>query len=390
MIKLSEPHFFGKEINYLEKCINSKWISAKGKLVSNFETKIKNITNSPYTLGIINCSAALKLSIRLLEPNNKDEILAPTITFVSTINAIVENNCKPIFIDCDDKLLINLNKVMEFINKNTIFKNGFSINKKTGKKIIGLVVVHTFGNLVNLDKNFIKFCKYKNIKIIEDAAESLGSYWKNYNNKKKIQSGTIGDVGCLSFNGNKIITTGGGGMILLKSKKLYNRSKHLIFQAYKDPINFVHDDVGYNFGLSNLHAAVGLSQIKNLNKIIEKKLKTHRIYVKYINKIKGLKIIENPDYCFSNNWLNILEVDEKLYGISKKKIIEKFKKLKIETKSLWYPNHLQNKFKIYETFNIKNAQLKFKKCLCLPSSYSLSKRDQLKIISLLEKKFKYF
>ena len=390
MIKLSEPHFFGKEIDYLKECINSKWISAKGQLVSNFETKIKNITNSPYALGVINCSAALKLSIRLLEPKNKDEILAPTTTFVSTINAIVDNNCQPIFIDCDDKLLINLDKVKEFINKNTIFKNGFSINRKTGKKIIGLVVVHTFGNLVNLNKNFIKFCKYRNIKIIEDAAESLGSYWKNYKKKKKIQSGIIGDIGCLSFNGNKIITSGGGGIILLKSKKLYNRSKHLIFQAYKDPINFVHDDVGYNFGLSNLHAAVGLSQIKNLNKIIEKRLKTHQIYVKYINKIKGLKIIENPDYFFSNNWLNILEVDEKLYGISKKKIIEKFKKFKIETKSLWYPNHLQKKFKIYETFNIKNAQYKFKRCLCLPSSYSLSKRDQLKIISLLEKKFKYF
>ena len=167
MIKLSEPHFFGKEINYLEECINSKWISAKGKLVSNFETKIKNITNSPYALGVINCSAALKLSIRLLEPKNKDEILAPTTTFVSTINAIIENNCQPIFIDCDDKLLINLDKVKKFINKNTIFKNGFSINRKTGKKIIGLVVVHTFGNLVNLNKNFIKFCKYRNIKIIE-------------------------------------------------------------------------------------------------------------------------------------------------------------------------------------------------------------------------------
>ena len=185
MIKLSEPHFFGKEIDYLKSVLILNGYQLKGQLVSNFETKIKNITNSPYALGVINCSAALKLSIRLLEPKNKDEILAPTTTFVSTINAIVENNCQPIFIDCDDKLLINLDKVKEFINKNTIFKNGFSINRKTGKKIIGLVVVHTFGNLVNLNKNFIKFCKYRNIKIIEDAAESLGSYWKNYKKKKK-------------------------------------------------------------------------------------------------------------------------------------------------------------------------------------------------------------
>ena len=390
MIKLSEPYFFGKEISYLRNCINSKWISAKGKLVLNFEKKIKKITNSPYTLGIINCSAALKLSIRLLNPSNKDEILAPTITFVSTINAIVENNCKPIFIDCDDKLLINLNKVEEFIRKNTIFKNGFSINKKTGKKIIGLVIVHTFGNLVDLNKNFIKFCKYRNIKIIEDAAESLGSYWKNYSNIKKIQSGTIGEIGCLSFNGNKIITSGGGGMILLKNKKLYKRSKHIIFQAYKDRIHFVHDDIGYNFGLSNLHAAVGLSQIKNLSKIIEKKLKIHRVYLKYVNKIKGLKIVENPDYCFSNNWLNIMEVDKKLYKISKNQIIKNFQKFNIETRSIWYPNHLQKQFRNYERYNIKIAKLKFKTCLCLPSSYSLSKSNQLKIISLLKKKFKKF
>ena len=387
MIKLSEPFFFGKEIKNLEKCIKSKWISSKGKMVKDFENKVKKITNSKYALGVINCTSALKLSIKILKPEDKDEILVPSTTYVSTVNAIVDNNCKPIFIDCDDKLLIDLEKVVRFIKENTIFKKGFSYNKRTNKKILAIVVVHTFGNLVNLNKNFIRFCKDKNIFIIEDAAESLGSYLLN--NKKKIHAGTIGDIGCLSFNGNKIVTSGGGGMLLMKKNFFFKYAKYLASQAVDDPINFIHNEAGYNFGLSNLHAAIGISQLDNLTKVIKKKSKIHNFYMNEIKKIKGLRILKNPDYCFSNNWLNILEVDNKKYGLTKKKIIEYFNKFNIETRSLWYPNHLQKHCKSYEKYKVKKANLKFNSCLCLPSSYSLKKKDQSKIINLLKDKFKH-
>ena len=385
-IKLLDAFFFGNELNYLEKCIKSKWISSSGNLVKIFEDKIKKIINSDYALGIINCTSALQLAIKVLKPDQNDEIIVPTITFASTINATIYNNCKPIFIDCDENLLIDTKQIINFIKKKTVFKNNFSFNKKTNKRILAIIIVHTFGNLVNIDKNFVKFCKKRNVAIIEDAAESLGSYQEVKN--KKIHAGTQGDIGCLSFNGNKIVTAGGGGMIVTNNKKHYNYAKYLAFQAKNDSINFIHKEVGYNFGLSNLHAAIGISQLSYLNKIINKKNKIHQYYLKEITKIEGLKIISNPEHSFSNNWVNVLEVDEKKYGLSKDKIINNFIKSGIEVRSLWYPNHLQSYCKTFQKYNVDKAYLKFKKCLCLPSSYSLTKKNQIKIIKFLKNKFK--
>lgn len=384
-IKLSDPFFFGNELKKLKECVASKWISASGNIVKKFENKIKKITDSKYALATINCTSALQLAIRLQKPSFDDEILVPSITFAATINSVIYNNCKPIFFDCDENLLIDLKSVISFIKKNTYFKNGYSYNKKTKKKILAIIIVHVFGNVVNLNRSFIRLLKLKNITIVEDAAESLGSYLK----KKKtiIHSGTLGDIGCLSFNGNKIITSGGGGMMLFKKKKDLNYAKYLSFQAKNDSTKFIHNEIGYNMGMSNLHASIGLSQLEKLNKVLKKKERIHNYYLNEINKIKGLKIIKNPGYSLSNQWLNILEVDSNAYGISKEKIIKKFQKLKIEVRSLWYPNHLQKYCKTYQQFNIKNASLKFKKCLCLPSSYSLSKNFQFKIINLLKNKF---
>ena len=382
MIKLSEPFFFGKELNYLKKCLKESWISSGGNEVKNFENKMKIFSSGNYNLGLINCTAALQLAIRLLSPKQNDEIIVPTITFVATINSVIYNNCKPIFMDCDEKLLLDKNKFYSFLERNTYFKNGYTFNKKTKKKILSVVIVNTFGNLFDLDNYFKIICKKKNIKIIEDAAESLGSY--HYDKKKNRGI----DFSCYSFNGNKLITSGGGGMISMNNKKNYNKAIYLSSQAKKDPVHFIHDDVGYNIRISNLHAAIGIAQILNLKKVMIKKENINKKYKEGINRVKGLKILSNPGYCKSNNWLNILTIDKKIYGLSKKEIIKKFKKLNIETRSLWYPNHLQKPFLQYERFRIDKSKKLFDKCLCLPSSYNLKDNDQKRIIQLLRNKFK--
>jgi perosamine synthetase len=382
MIKLSEPHFFGNELYYLKKSLKEKWISSGGGHVELFQNKLKSHTNGKYNLGIINCTSALQLAIRLLNPKDEDEIIVPSITFVATVNSILYNNCKPIFIDCDENLFLDKNKFYEFVQKNTYLKNGFSYNKRTNSKILCIIIVNTFGNLFNYDTNFIKFCKSKKIKIIQDAAESLGSFYKN---KKKIK---CIEYSCYSFNGNKLITTGGGGVISTNSKKNYLKAIYLSSQAADDPINFIHHNVGYNFRMSNLHASIGLSQLENLNKVIKKKKYIHNLYKAHICKIKGLKILDNPNYCISNNWLNILIINEKKYKLTKNQIIKKFLIKKIETRSLWYPNHLQTSFKKFEKFKVKKSKKLFNNYLCLPSSFNLKKNDQLKIIKLLKNKFK--
>jgi len=385
-IKLSEPFFDKTENKILKKCIDTKWISSSGPLTKIFETKIAKYLKTKHVLGIINCTSALQLSIKLLKPNYQDEIIVPSITFVATVNAIIYNNCNPIFVDCDDKFLIDTEKVLKYFKEKTFIKNGKCFNKKTKKRIIAIILVHTFGNLVDLNSTFLKECKKRNIKVIEDSAESLGSHYINRLSRK--HSGTLGDLGCLSFNGNKIITSGGGGAIIFKDLKLFKKANYLASQAKDNSTYFIHNDVGYNFKISNLHSAIGVAQFKKIKLILKKKEKIHTLYKNEINKLKGLKIIEKPDYCKSNYWLNVLIIDEKKYGLSRDSIIKLFKSRKIETRSVWFPNHLQKPFKKFENYKLSNSFKMFKNSLCLPSSFSLSFKKQNTIIGLLKNKFK--
>ena len=176
-------------------------------------------------------------------------------------------------------------------------------------------------------------------------------------------------------------------MIIFKEKKFYKKALYLASQAKDNATYFIHNEVGYNFRLSNLHSAVGLAQLRHITKILKKKNSIHDLYRKNLNIVNGLKILTKPDYCRSNYWLNILIVDKKKYGLSKNQIIKKFSDLNIETRSVWYPNHLQKPFKKFQTYKIEKSKKMFENCLCLPSSYSLSKNDQIKIIKHLKNKF---
>lgn len=381
-IPLSEPHLFGNEKKYIYECIKTQWISSSGKYVNLFEKSISKKTRAKYAVACINGTSALQLSLRILNPERNDEVIVPSITFVSSINSLIYNNCRPIFMDCDDYLNIDIEKTIEFINTKTKMISGSCYNKNSKKKIIAIVVVHVFGNSVDLNNKFIKLCRKKNIRIIEDAAESVGTYYK-YNGKKN-HSGTIGDLGCLSFNGNKIATSGGGGMILTKNKSLFSKAKYLSTQAKDNANFFIHNEVGFNFRLSNIHSAIGKAQIEKLNIILKKKKRINIFYKKEINKIKGLKIMDNPSYSDSNNWLNILFVDEKRYGLSKNMIMKKFIKHGIEARSVWYPNHMQKPFLKFEKYKIYKAYNSFKKSLCLPSSFGIKKNELNHIVNILK------
>ena len=380
-IPLSEPYLFGAEKKYVTECVETNWL-ASGKYVDKFENIIKDTTNSKFVLSSINGTSSLQLALRILDPKPGDEVLVPTITFIAPINSVIYNFCAPVFFDCDENLNINTIDLINFIKFNTYYKNDFSYNKKTHKKIIAMIVVHVFGESVNLESQLIDLCKARNIKIIEDAAESFGTFLKK--DKNKTHTGTIGDIGCFSFNGNKIVTAGGGGALTFKNKAFYLRAKYLLNQAKDDSDLFIHNDVGYNFRLSNLHAAIGFAQIKNLKKILIKKKNIHNNYKKEINKIFGLTILESSKHSTSNYWLNTLIVDKKKYGLTKLEIIKKLKKHNIETRSLWFPNHLQKPFKNYEKYKINKAQIFFEKSICLPSSYNLQDKDLKKIVNILE------
>ena len=208
--------------------------------------------------------------------------------------------------DCDEFFNIDAQKTLNFLDKNTETKKGFTINKKTKKRISAIIVTHVWGNAVNFDV-LLKVCKKKNIKVIEDASESLGTFYK----KHKKHTGTMGLFGVLSFNSNKIITTGGGGMILTNNYKLAKKAKYLTTQAKDDPINFIHNDIGYNYRMTNISAAIGLSQLSEIKNILRKKNWVRSYYLKKIKNINNMFINDTPKYSINNNWLNILRFKKK-------------------------------------------------------------------------------
>ncbi len=378
-IGLHEPFFTGKEKKYLIKCIDENWVSSSGKFLNLFQRKFQNITKGKFLSPVLNGTIGLHISMIQAGVSKNDEVIVPTITFVATINSIKYVGASPLFMDVDEYLNIDEQKTIEFIEKKTIFNNGYTYNKITGNKIKALVVVHTFGNAARIEKIF-EICKKRKIKLIEDAAESLGTKYNSGKFRNK-HTGTIGDFGIFSFNGNKIVTSGNGGIVVSKNKKDSLKINYLISQAKDDKINFIHNEVGYNYKLSNISAALGLAQLEKLNLFIKRKKSIRDYYKKKIETIKGVKILESPKYSQNNNWLNLVQISKKE---KMKKIIKKLNSNGFQSRPIWHPNHMQQSFKKNYKYKIKKAEEFVKSIICLPSSVSLKNKQIDKIINLIK------
>ena len=376
MIGIHEPDINKDDYRHVFAAMKSKWVSTSGHEIVKFEKKIKNFLKSKFVVCMNSGTSALHIAIKLLKPQPGDEILVPTITFISPINAVLYNNCSPVFFDCKENLNIDENKVIEFLEKKTISikkKNKtFTINKSTKKRILALVITHVFGQAVEISK-LINICKKKNIRIIEDAAESFGSkyYCEDF---KNFYTASISDIGCLSFNGNKIITTGSGGAVVTNNKKFYEKAKYLCSQAKNDGTKFIHHEAGYNYKMNNIQASLGISQINRIKEILKKKKKIIEWYLKYINK-KNVVLINDLSNQ-SNQWLAVIKLKKK---INVDFVLNFFKKKSVQVRPVWYPNHLQKYLKKYQQYKIKKAY-EYKQYYCLPSSSFLKEKD-IKIIS---------
>tara|TARA_B100001964_G_scaffold200426_1_gene227393 strand:- start:136 stop:882 length:747 start_codon:yes stop_codon:yes gene_type:complete len=232
------------------------------------------------------------------------------------------------------------------------------------------MAVHVFGNAVDL-LPLIKICKKKNIKIIEDAAGALGTFYSEGKLKNKY-AGTVGDVGCLSFNGNKIVTSGGGGMILTGDKKMAKKAMYLSTQAMNDRIRYIHNDIGYNYRLTNIQAAVGLAQLEKIKLFLQKKNKIYNFYKKTFMTVKGISFDKKPKYAKNNKWMLSIQIDNKVVNLKKDKLIQLLFRKDIESRSIWLPVHRQKLYLNYEKYKIKNANKIYKKTLTIPSSINLS------------------
>ena len=382
-IPLSVPSIEGNEWAYVKECLDTEWVSSAGKYVDLFEQKIAEYTSSKFAVACINGTSALQVSLKLAGVEPSDEVIVPTLTFIAPINTVAYNNARPIFMDSDDYYNIDIQKTIEFLKNETVFKNGYTYNKLTNNKISAIIAVHVWGNAVWLDE-LCGICDEKNIAIVEDASESLGSFYIDGNHKNN-HTGSIGKLGCISFNGNKIITTGGGGMIITNDKKIAEKARYLTTQAKNDPINYIHNQIGYNFRLTNIQAALGVAQLEQLPKFLKKKTYINNFYNEHIKTIDGLSLAVTPKYSKNNFWMNILKINKNIYGENRVQCMERLKKNGIETRPIWYLNHLQKPFRNYQKYKIEKSLNQLDYSLCIPSSSNLTDEQLKFIISKLQK-----
>ena len=300
-IPLAVPVFIGNEKKYLNECIDTTFVSSVGKFVDRFEEDTARYTGCKRAVVCVSGTNALHMSLMLAGVERDDEVLTQALTFVATCNALSYIGAHPVFIDVDrDTMGLSPVAVREWLAKNSEQKNGECYNKRTGRRVKACVPMHTFGHPVHLDE-LVEVLKEYHIELVEDAAESIGSLYKGKH------TGTFGKVGALSFNGNKTITTGGGGMMLFNDEELGAFAKHITTQA-KIPHRweFRHDHIGFNYRMPNINAALGCAQLEHLDEYIADKRTTAAAYADYFKHVDGIEFFTEPENCFSNYWLNVV------------------------------------------------------------------------------------
>ena len=372
-IPLSIPCFRGNERKYVNKTIDSSWVSTGGEYVTTFENNFSQYVRCASSIATCNGTSALHISLIESGVGHGNEVIVPTVTFIAPINAVAYTGAAPVFMDCDSYLNIDINKVEQFITKECKYNGKCLVNKRSQRIIKAIIPVHVFGHPADLEPLLQLANKY-NITIIEDATESLGSYYKQGPLKNKM-TGTISDIGCYSFNGNKIITTGGGGMIVSNDGQKAKHMKYLTTQAKNDDLYYVHDEVGYNYRMTNLQAALGVAQLEKINEYIEIKRRNYLRYKNHLEGYRGLSLINEPEYSHSNYWFYSLVVNEKLYGPTRNELMNKLISKGIQSRPIWKLNHLQKPYAKCQNYKIVNAEILYEKVLNLPCSVNLSADD---------------
>lgn len=381
-IPLSVPNLSMDILPMMEECIRTGWVSTGGRFITEFEKILAEYVGVEEAVGVQSGSAGLHVAYRMLGLEAGDEVICPTVTFIATVNPAIYIGACPVFMDCDDTLNMDLDKLEEFLQKNTELTSVGLKNKNTGRKIKVLAIVHIFGNPINMERVMEIADKYK-LKVLEDSAESLGSYYMEGKYEGK-HTGTIGDMGVYSFNANKILTTGGGGMIVAKTKEMTDRARFLSVQAKTDPLYFRHDEIGYNYRLTNIASAFGVSQMKQLEEFIRIKKENYEYYKSEIERIDGLKVMEFNKGTRPNYWFYSVIVDKEKYGINRDELLVKLNECGIQSRPLWGLMSDQKPLKQFETYKIEKARFYVDNLINIPCSTSLTKEQAVKVIEKLK------
>ncbi|HPE95034.1 MAG TPA: LegC family aminotransferase [Bacillota bacterium] len=380
-IPLSVPNLKGNELAYVTKAIETEWVSTGGPYVNDFENKISEYVHSAGAVACQNGTSGLHTGLLLCGVSSGDEVIVPALTFIAAVNPVKYIGAEPVFMDCDDSLCMDPEKLDEFCSNECTQINGVLTNKKTNRQIKAVVVVHVFGNMADMEKIMTVAGKY-GLRVVEDATEALGTYYKDGIYTGKF-AGTIGTVGVYSFNGNKIITTGGGGMIVSNDISLLKKAKRLTTQAKTDEANFIHDDVGYNYRMTNLQAALGLAQLEQLEHFIEIKKSNYEIYRSAFCESKDYKILGFRSDIRSNHWFYSLYCCDSKKR-SRDNIINYLRDNHIQTRPIWGLINEQLPYVNSQSYKIDKAKMYWMHIVNVPCSTNLTEDDAYTVINMIK------
>lgn len=381
-IPLSVPNLKGNELKYVTEAIESEWVSTGGSFITTFEEQIASYTKAKGAVACQSGTAGLHLALLGAGVKSGDEVIVPTLTFIAAVNPVTYIGAEPIFMDCDKDFCMDAAKLKRFLEEECEYTKDRLINRKTNKRIAALIVVHVFGNLADME-SIMALARQYNLKVIEDATEALGSYFTEGDYKGKY-AGTIGDFGVYSFNGNKIITTGGGGVLVAQDEADLKMAKYLSTQAKDDELDFIHHHIGYNYRMTNVQAAIGLAQLEQLEAFIAHKKENYAYYEELLKEVEGVTLLGFKENIRANYWFYPLQLDLQKIGLSVSEVIKCLGEEKIQTRPIWELIHRQTPYRAKQAYDITQAIIYRDTIINIPCSSNLSKEQVRRVVKSLE------
>ncbi len=376
-IPLCVPEIRGNELNYIKEGLDTNWVSTAGPHVTRFEEALARFVGARFAVATCNGTAALHISLLVSGVSQGDEVIVPALSFVASANTVRYLGAYPVFVDVDkDFWQIDVPKMREFIRNGCRWHNQCLINNTTGRKITAVMPVHLLGHPVDMDPLY-QIAREYGLQVIEDASEALGAKYKG------IKIGRDSQIAGFSFNGNKLITTGGGGMIVTNREDWATRARYLTTQAKEASKELVHNEIGYNYRLPNLLAAMGLGQLEQIESYLTNKKNIAAKYTQAFKQCRGIRVPREADWADSISWLYAIMLDEATFGMDSRELLDKLRQRNIETRPMWYPLHRLKSYEDCYSYKVENVENIYRQALCLPSSVGLTESDQDRVIETI-------
>ena len=369
VIPLSVPEIRGNEWAYVKECLDTGWVSSVGPFVTRFERELASYVGAPHAVALVSGTAALHIGLKLIGVQPEEEVLVSDLTFIAPVNAIRYCQAHPVFVDADLRSWqMDTKKLERFLFRECEMKAGICLNKKTGRRVRAVLPVHILGLACEMDR-IVELARRFGLGVVEDAAEGIGVRYQGRH------VGTFGDVGIFSFNGNKVVTAGGGGMIVTHSKSIAEKARYLTTQAKDDDLEYIHNEVGYNYRLTNIQAALGVAQLEQLDSFLARKRAIAQAYAEAFRDFKGITLMPSPERTQPTWWLYTFLLREGTALKERKGILRQLQEAGIGARPLWHPIHRLPPYRDCQGVELEVSDRLYERGISLPSSVGLGQQD---------------